>query len=116
MQYRFKNVVSADVISAQGFSCGDLIYCTDIDILYLFDGSQCIASGVSLRPDELLAAAEPPRHYSTAVSRCPQCGAPHNEQEQQCPYCGSYFAAAFAASAPFGNLHPAEIPTELHTF
>lgn len=116
MQYGIKTVVSADVISAQRVSCGDLIYCTDIDTIYLFDGNQRIAVGAAPLPDEPLVAAEPPQHYSNVVSRCPQCGAPHNEQDQQCPYCGSYFVAASAVyPSPFGNLHPAEIPTRLHT-
>ena len=115
MLSRFKTVVSADAISAERLTCGDLIYCMDIDTLYLFDGNQRIAVGASSLPDEPLVAAEPPGHYSNAVSRCPQCGAPHNEHERQCPYCGSYFVAACAASTPFGNLHPAEIPTRLHT-
>lgn len=89
---KFKSVVSADAISAEQLTCGDLIYCTDIDTLYLFDGEQRIAVAATPQlPNEPLAAVGPPKHYSSVVSRCPQCGAPHNEQERQCPYCGSYF-------------------------
>ena len=98
---KFKSVVSADAISAEQLTCGDLIYCTDIDTLYLFDGEQRIAIAAAPQlPNEPLAAVEPLKHYSNAVSRCPQCGAPHNEHERQCPYCGSYFVAACAASTP----------------
>lgn len=114
---KFKSVVSADAISAEQLTCGDLIYCTDIDTLYLFDEEQRIAVAATPQlPNEPLAAVGPPKHYSSVVSRCPpQCGAPHNEQDQQCPYCGSYFVAASAVyPSPFGNLHPAEIPTRLH--
>ena len=73
---------------------GDIVYCSDKNSLYVYNGTYF---------DKLCASSEatPKKKYSNKVLKCPNCGAPHKEIDEQCEYCGSYFTEEFLWNTNF---------------
>lgn len=67
---------------------GDIVYCSDTNSLYIYDGSYF---------DKICASPEATvkKKYGNKVHKCPNCGAPHKETDERCEYCGNYFTEEF---------------------
>ncbi len=68
---------------------GGIYYTTDTNTFYIFTPDK---TWVKFAENDIIPEVSKKR-YTNKQLKCPSCGAPHKETEEQCYWCGNYFVS-----------------------